>query len=472
MPNTKPPKLTDRIKAAFAGLKSGFNSGDWVSSNFPGNRYNSSRSGFGNWTPGTNIDYGSLAGDLWKNSMCQAILNWIIRAWPESYPCVKEMQKGKKVVVDDHPLTALLMNPNEFDDDTTLWGATILSFWCDGNAYWRINRTRGGQIGEFEYVPHWAISPYRSPGSTRPGPEKYILGTANGNIDLATWDVVHFRFGRDPENDMLGMSPWASVAREVYTDNEGVNYTASTLRNGGAAWMVVSPKDPKEGFADTEQIRDKIEEKTTGDNRKRVLVLDGAVDIVFPPSYKDMGMLDVRRIPESRAAALSGIPGMAVGFASAQERSTFANTEQAEAAAWNTIICVQRMMGRQLTKQVLWEPRNYNCKPNTIFAGFDYSEVRALQPDTQGEWERIGEAYDRGLLDEDEARADMGLEAFTPKQRAAVAERLKPAPAAPAAPKPGDLPAGSPSPGAGKAIEAAQIGVMIREQIAAGWRAG
>lgn len=417
-------------------VKSAFSSGDWVSSNLPGNIYNSPGLRSYDWNPGTAIDYAALAGPFWQNSMCQAILNWIIRAWPESYPCVKKMRSGKKVAIEDHPLTELLLNPNGFDDDTTLWAATILSYWCDGNAYWRINRTRGGQIGEFVYVPHWLIYPYRQPFSTNPGPDVYKLSTARGIVDVPTYDVMHFRFGKDPFNDLFGLSGWASIAREIYTDNEAVNYTATTLRNRGAAWMIVTPKDADSGFEDPKAVRDLVEQRTTGDSRNRVLVLSGAADFTFPPPYKDMGMLDIRRMPESRIAATSGIPGMAVGFASAQERSTFANTEQAEGAAWNTIVCVQRMMGRQLTKQILWNPFNYNEKVGKVFAGFDYSEVRALQPDTAGEWERIGEAYDRGLLTDDEARADMGLEPMTDEEKSEVAARLKPLP--PKAPKPND----------------------------------
>lgn len=399
-----------------AETKSAFNQGNWIDSNYPGNVWSSSRQGF-NWNPGTNINYAALAGDLWNNSICQAILNWIIRAWPESYPCVKRKDAGGKKIEIPHPLTDILMNPNEFDDDTTLWASTIISFWCDGNAYWRINRTRGGQVAEFEFVPYWAIMPFRAAGSRSSGPDFYKLGIlGGGTIELPVYDVVHYRFGRDPYNDMLGMSPWQSVMREVYTDNEAVNYTASMLRNKGAAWMIVSPKGEM-GYEDPEATRDIVEARTTGDNRHRVLVMETPSDITLPPERKDLGMMETRRFPESRAAALAGIPGMCVGFASAQERSTFQNTEQAEGAAWNTIVAVQRMLGRQGTKQILWRRENYNQKPNTIFMGFDYSEVRALQPDTAGEWDRIGKAYDRGLLTDDEARSDMGLEPYTAKQR-------------------------------------------------------
>src|SRR5689334_8869569 len=78
-----------------------FNSGDWVNSSAPGNVYSSGGYRY-DYSPGTSINYATLAGAYWENSACQAVLNWLIRAWPESYPCVKRYgEGGKKLVVDN-----------------------------------------------------------------------------------------------------------------------------------------------------------------------------------------------------------------------------------------------------------------------------------------------------------------------------------------------------------------------------------
>lgn len=304
------PNIIQRVKA---GVKAFWGGGDWVSGNIPGNRYSSSR--LTDWSPGTNLNYGLLAGDLWQNSACQAVLNKVITSWPESYPCVKIMDKsGKKVIQPEHPLTQLLLNPNAFDDDTALWGGTIISYWCDGNAYWRINRTRGGAIGEFEYVPHWAIQPRRNEGSTNPGPDFYLLNIAGKQVPIQPYDIVHYRFGKDPYNDMLGMSPWRSVSEDVYTDNEALNYSCSTLRNRGAAWLIVSPEGDVQ-FDDATQVRDLIEARTTGDNRNRVVVMEVPSKLTFPPAMKDQNLDGLRKMSETRIAALAGFPAIWVGFA-------------------------------------------------------------------------------------------------------------------------------------------------------------
>lgn len=418
-------KLKDRLNAAYKAFWGG---GDWVNSNRPGNRYTSERYYF---EPQTNLNYSALVGDLWLNSAVQACLNWIIRAWPESYPCIKEKDaSGKKLEVDDHPLLPLLQWPNQAYDDTVMWAGTILSFWTDGNAYWGINRTRTGDIGELVYIPHDMITPKRRQDSTNVGPDYFEYRPNGIPTVIDPRDIIHYRFGIDPYYSLCGLSGWASVCRHVYTDNEGINYVATTLRRGGKAWMMLSPSDPNASVEDPEALVRMVESKTTGDNRGGVVYLDGDVKATMPPTMRDQSVDTIHRIPETRICALAGIPAITVGLAAGLERSTFENTEQATASAWNTIVAVQRMMGRQLTQQVIRRPM-FDGQPNfyqweaanrgrEIWAGFDYTEVRALQPDKQAEWDRIGKAYDRTLLTDDEARVEMGYEPFTKKQRASM----------------------------------------------------
>lgn len=423
-------------------------------------------------SPGTAINYARLAGDLWQNSAVQAVLNWIIRAWPESCPCVEKPgdggdrpgQGGKRLIVA-HPLTDILMDPNPWDDDTTLWAGTILSFWCDGNAYWRIIRDRGGRVREFEYVPHWAISPYRAKDSTSPGPDFYWMSTMTGRVAVDVWDIVHYRFGRDPYNDMLGMSAWASVNREVYTDNQACNYTATTLRNGGKAWAFVSPAAAGETFDDPIQVRDMIEARTTGDNLNRVVVMDIATKFDFPGPMKDMGIEALRQIPVHRICALAGIAVDSLDLGDAGDHVTFQNQRAADVKSWNTLVSVQRMMGRQLTKQVLWDAHNFNVPRNTLFAGFDQSEVRALQEAKMEKWKAVSDIVDNGILTPTEGRNEIGYDALTEEQwkeverHAALVKPLPPKPAAPTA-----LVAGN---GTGKhAPSGEDVGRMLREQLA------
>lgn len=404
-----------------------FNSGNWVDSNRPGNRGSYSASPYHwNFEPNSHLNYAALVGDLWSNSAVQAVLNWIIRAWPESYPCVKEMNaEGKKERVDDHPLSALLEDPNSVDDDTALWAGTVFSFWTDGNAYWGINRLRNGDIGEFVYLPHQSIYPFRYPDYRGLGPQYFRFQPAYGPpINVPPEDIVHFRFGVDPYYTLCGMSAWKSVYRNVYVDNEAAAYAAATLRNRGSAWMIISPDfQQSAGFNDPEGLSKFAQERTSGENRGGVMTFGDPTKVIFPPSMKEQGIGELHRIPETRICALAGIPAIVVGLASGLERSTFANYAESEAAAWNTIVAVQRMLGRQLTKHILHRLGNFSQfergnVSRRFWAGFDYSEVRALQPDKTVVDANVRGNFMAGLLDEDEARIAIGYPAFTAVQKA------------------------------------------------------
>jgi phage portal protein BeeE len=60
-------------------------------------------------------------------------------------------------------------------------------------------------------------------------------------------DVVHFRHGIDPNNPRKGLSPLASLFREIFTDDEAANFTASLLRNLGVPGVVISPANTTAG---------------------------------------------------------------------------------------------------------------------------------------------------------------------------------------------------------------------------------
>lgn len=422
------PNILKRIEAAYKAYWGG---GDWVASS------SNSLSAIGRfqWDPGTALNYQAIVGDIWTNSAVQACINWLWRAWPESYPCIKEMIKGEKVEVAAHPLLDLLMAPNSFDDDTSLWAATILSYWCDGNAYWGINRDGLGRPAELVYIPHANIQPKREQGSVNPGPDFYLLGVKQDRIPVS--DIVHFRFGKDPYNDMKGLSAWAAANREIYTDNEACNYAASTLRNRGSAWMIVSPDGEME-IADPKAMKTHIVQETTGDKRSGVLVFDQKVKVDLPPSVRDQDLGTLRKYPETRICSMAGLPAMAVGLEAGLERSTFSNTEQATTAAWHTIVAVQRMMGRQLTRQMLRDPKNFMDAKQTLFAGFDYSEVRALQPNKIEVDAATAKVFQANIITRDEARLQMGMEPIDGTSTSAVNVFYSDTQPVPIAPGPND----------------------------------
>lgn len=380
-----------------------------------GGRFSGSWGGSSGALAGTNLNYAALVGDVWQNSAVAACLNWMLTAFPEAPPCLKEVGDNGKtsLAADSLGVTRLLESPNPSYDDTVLWAGTLLSFVCAGNAYWFKVRDGAGRVKELWYVPHFQVVP-RWKGDDFISYYEYHPG-GNSQI-IPVEDVIHFRFGVDPYNPRLGMAPLSSVLREIYTDTQATNYSAAILRNFGSPGVIISPKDSKTaGFDptvdsawDAQSLAKLYKAKTTGDQQGEPLVLDGAVDVNFPSNSPESMALDViRKYPEARICAVMGIPAMVVGLNVGLERSTFSNYAEARSAAWeDCLLPIMRVMGRQATGQLL---RVDYPQAEKFVIGFNTAEVRALSEDTDAKHTRAREDYKAGLLDRAESKAEIGM---------------------------------------------------------------
>ena len=78
-------------------------------------------------------------------------------------------------------------------------------------------------------------------------------------------DVIHFRDGIDPMNMRMGLSPVASVMREVYTDQEIANYSALLMKNGAVPPVVISLKENVNAYQfDPNDVREKYLQTNAG----------------------------------------------------------------------------------------------------------------------------------------------------------------------------------------------------------------
>jgi hypothetical protein len=221
---------------------------------------------------------------------------------------------------------------------------------------------------------------------------------------LSPDEVVHFRNGLDTDDQRKGYSPLKSVLREVFTDDEAANFTASLLRNMGVPGLIVSPDgDGTVSKEDADFTRAYIKANFAGDNRGEALVMSGATKVQeFGFSPEQLKLKDIRRIPEERVTAVLGTPAVVVGLGAGLDRSTFTNYTEARAAAYEqAIIPPQGLLAEEIWFQLLpdFEPTE------TIWSwrvGFDLSLVRVLQEDrfnlakrldigVRGGWARVAE---------------------------------------------------------------------------------
>lgn len=355
--------------------------------------------------PGTRHDYDREVGDRMGSSVIMAPLLWMARNFPEA-PLIVTDADGTPD--EDHQLPRLVRRPNPHYSGIILWMATILSWVVDGNAYWIKIRNRLGAVVELWWVPHWMIEPHADSDTEFVDHYRYTPDGRQVRLDVD--DVVHFRYGLDPYNPRKGMSPLNSVLREVFTDDEAANFSASLLRNVGVPGLIVAPKGDNSLTKDeADANKAYMEEQFSGDNRGKPLVNRGPTEVhEFGFSPEQMTLRELRRIPEERVSGVLGVAAIVAGLGAGLDRSTFANFKEAREAAYEeNLIPTQRMFAEEIRHQLL---PDFDEPPVTSEVAFDLSNVRILQADRNSEAERIETLYKGGIVTRAEARQEQGLD--------------------------------------------------------------
>ncbi len=359
--------------------------------------------------PRTSFDYQTEVGDGTGSSVIMAPLSWIGRNFPEAPPALwKQLDDGQEDQEVDHEMLRLLVRPNPFYAGTLLWMATVMDWFIDGNAYWIKVRSETGALKELWWTPSVLLTPQ---GNEQKLITHYDYRPSANVIRLEADDVVHFRYGIDPDNQRKGRSPIKAVLREVFTDDEAANFTASLLKNMGVPGLLVSPEgDHTPGEDDVKATKAYVAESSTGDRRGEPLVMSGPTKIQqFGFSPEQLSLKTLRRVPEERVAGVLGVPAIVCGLGAGLDRSTFANYAEAREAAYeDNIIPTQRILSEEIRFQLL---PDFEDDPWAFRVGFDLSNVRVLQEDQDKMATRMDVGIRGGWIKVSEGRRALSLEA-------------------------------------------------------------
>lgn len=369
--------------------------------------------GFDHGLPRTRYPYGrDVRGGLDSN-VVMAPVNWIIRNFTEAELRMQRRTAGMWDPVEDHPLVELVDRPTPFYDGDLLWKATLVSYTLDGNAYWLKIRNAFGEVVQLWYIPHFLIRPeFPRDGSTFISHYQYTPEFGSAPHNLPVDDIVHFRFGLDPRNVRIGLSPLKPLLREVFTDEEASNFSASILRNMGVPGGIIAPKDVSAlpSKEDVEAMKAYMRSGFTGDKRGEWLVLGTPTETAqfgFDPQQLMLGNL--RDIAEERVCAVLGIPAAVVGFgAGLQQTKVGATMKELRRLAWTSCLQpMQRTLARQLTSSLVPE---FMSQSRRFRLSFDVSQVPAFQEEETEQARRITLLVEKGVLRVDKAQEKLGLE--------------------------------------------------------------
>ena len=199
--------------------------------------------------------------------------------------------------------------------------------------------------------------------------------------------------------------------RELFTDAEAANWTASFLRNGAVPSIMVMPKENAniiQSDDDLKATKADLSASFTGDRRGEPMAIGAPVDIAqFGYNPEQMDLASIRRIPETRAAAVLRLPPIVMGLLSGLEFATYANFREAERVAYRAnLIPTYRNMAGTLHTQLL---SRFEQNIDLFEVQFDTSQVEALQENADARATRWRGLYVDGLAELGEARAEVGL---------------------------------------------------------------
>jgi HK97 family phage portal protein len=366
----------------------------------------------GGLLPRATMHYGVDVRDGLSSNVILSPIRYLMRTFVEARAVVQTRRAtGTWGNVADHPLEELVENPNEFYDGDALWQATIISYVLDGNGYWIKIRNAYGDVIQLWYAPHWMMTPKRDYANPDVFISHYDYTPGGETIRLAPRDVVHFRFGLDPNDTRKGLGCLKPLLREIFTDEEAAEFSASILINSGVPGLVISPAgNDRLTTNQVEQFQSSVNKATTGGNRGGTLALGWPAKVDqygFDPNK--LMLANLRDIAEERVCAMIGIPAAVVGFGSGmQSTKVGATMRELRQSAWTEcLVPMQTSKGKKLTASLL---PDFQSQRKQFRVRFDMSEVSAFQEEKDALAARTERLVLCGVVRRDRAQAMVGVE--------------------------------------------------------------
>ena len=344
------------------------------------------------------------------NSAVAACLSVLATAFAEpKLQVFREDEAGQDKQLAKHPISKLFKRPNPFMSGAILSHYLVSSISVEGDAYLYKNRNKKGQVVQLVPLMPAFVTPK---GNVERLITHYEYTPTTDTVDLPVNDIVHIRTGIDPNDHRRGYAPIKTVLREILGDEAAGQYSTALLHNMAIPGVILSPSGDAMGGPtreEAEAISEMYKTKFGGANRGQPMVLTGAMNIdVVSFSPTDMNLIELRRLPEERVAAVMGVPAVLAGLGAGLNSATYNNTrELREYFTEQKLVPLWRTVADELTYQLLPEFENND----NIYCKYDIESVRALSQDQDELYKRMNQAVSGGWATIGEARNMVGLPA-------------------------------------------------------------
>lgn len=321
-------------------------------------------------------------------------------------------QDGSKDWMRGGSVQAFLDDPNPVHDALELRFWTQWARHLDGNAYLR--KIRAGNSLTGNVIALWPISPSLITPCTEKGSTnfidyyKYTYGPGKWE-PIPPENMLHFKVGIDDRDHRLGLAPLKRLTREIMSDDEATKFADALLKNYGVPGLVVTMPAgaPALNEDQANDLKAKIGSAFGSENRGNVGVLTAGADIKqFGFNPEQLNLKGLHDIPETRIAAVMGVPTAIAGLSVGLEQSAnYASMRQVrENFTEVKLIPTWRMDAAKFNKQLKPDFTN----DASISIEYDLTDVRALQEDEDAKYSRLDKGIQGFWIRPSEARAETG----------------------------------------------------------------
>jgi HK97 family phage portal protein len=325
-------------------------------------------------------------------------------AFPEPRLVVYRQTETGREAQPDHPLTKLLAHPNPVMGVGEFLQFHIIYEAIGGNCYWYKVRDKARRNIELWPLHDGQITPIYHPTQLI---DHYELANGTDAPDIIpVTDIIHHRWMPDPLNPARGLSGLVAVAREIDTDNEATRYLFTLLKNDAVPRLAL--KVPREVMLDDEmrrRLREDWQQKQGGDNRGKVAVLEGGLDVArVGLNLQELAFEAFRRVPEARIAGAMRVPPIVAGLNVGLEQGTYSNYEESvRSFTTRTLVPLWRKVATQATASLVADYGD-----DTLSVDFDMTTVMALAEAVTAKRQFVDSAVRGGYLTRNEARDELG----------------------------------------------------------------
>lgn len=293
---------------------------------------------------------------------------------------------------NNHPLRALMDNPNPVLTEFELIELTAIHLDLAGNAFWEIVLDRMNRPIEL-----WPLRPDRVRISPqRNGRHHYYYVTAKNRIVPLGEDVIHFKLpnAADP---YVGQAPLRPALRAVALDNEASDFVKVLLQNRAVPGTVIETEQRLDEELATRLTDKWIQRFGKNRNGRPAFLQKGMKVHPVGLNLKDLEFPDLRTISETRICSVLGVPPILIGAKAGLDRSTFANYAEARTSFWEeTLMPLQSRIQQTVAKKLL--PYFQGQRSRRVTVKFDNSNVRALRESEGKRWELATQALRAGAI--------------------------------------------------------------------------